>query len=217
MIAAVSDIACLVHSAILDECLTKPPGRPRLNISEVQLLEFLEQEFTQVEIARMFGCFSKTIDRRITDLGLTCFAQYSPIIDSELDSLVADFVTNFPTAGQKTLAGHLRTLGYRIQQFRRDSLYSVDPWGVEKRSRRLLQRRKYRVAGPNSLWHMDGHHKLIRWRIVIHGAIDGYSRIPVYLSASSNNRSQTVLQQCHICIIHFILWKMKVCLIQWTK
>jgi hypothetical protein len=32
-----------------------------------------------------------------------------------------------------------------------------------------------------------------RWRIVIHGSIDGFSRIPVYLSASNNNRSNTVL------------------------
>ena len=29
--------------------------------------------------------------------------------------------------------------------------------------------------------------------MVIHGGIDGYSRIPVYLSCSSNNESQTVL------------------------
>ncbi|KAK5861621.1 hypothetical protein PBY51_023003 [Eleginops maclovinus] len=32
-----------------------------------------------------------------------------------------------------------------------------------------LHRRAYQVAGPNSLWHLDGNHKLIRWRIVIHG------------------------------------------------
>ena len=32
-----------------------------------------------------------------------------------------------------------------------------------------------------------------RWRIVIHGGIDGYSRIPVYLRASNNNRATTVL------------------------
>lgn len=36
-------------------------------------------------------------------------------------------------------------------------------------------------------------HKLIRWRIVIHGGIDGYSRIPVYLHASDNNRAESVL------------------------
>ena len=54
-------------------------------------------------------------------------------------------------------------------------------------------RRPYSVPGPNSLWHIDGHHKLIRWRIVTHGGIDGYSRLIVYLKASSNNKSQTVL------------------------
>ena len=47
---------------------------------------------------------------------------------------------------------------------------------------------------PNSLWHIDGHHKLIRWRIVIHGGIDGYSSLPAYLRASTNNQANTVLQ-----------------------
>ena len=32
-----------------------------------------------------------------------------------------------------------------------------------------------------------------RWRIVTHGGIDGYSRIPVYLKASNNNKASTVL------------------------
>ena len=45
----------------------------------------------------------------------------------------------------------------------------------------------------NSLWHIDGYHKLIRWRTVIHGGINGYSRVPVFLRASTNNRARTVL------------------------
>ena len=32
-----------------------------------------------------------------------------------------------------------------------------------------------------------------RWRIVIHGGIDGLSRIPVYLMASNNSKASTVL------------------------
>ena len=32
-----------------------------------------------------------------------------------------------------------------------------------------------------------------RWRFVVHGAIDGYSRLPVFLKCSSNNRADTVL------------------------
>ena len=35
--------------------------------------------------------------------------------------------------------------------------------------------------------------QLFRWRVVVHGGIDGYYRIPVYLRASSDNKSETVL------------------------
>lgn len=45
-----------------------------------------------------------------------------------------------------------------------------------------------------SLRHIDGHHKLIRWRFVIHGAIDGYRRLITYLKCSNNNRSSTVFE-----------------------
>ena len=49
-----------------------------------------------------------------------------------------------------------------------------------------------RSPSPNSLWHIDGYHKLIWWRLVIHGGIDGYNRIPVYLKVASNNKAETV-------------------------
>lgn len=38
----------------------------------------------------------------------------------------------------------------------------------------------------------DGHHKLIRWKLVTHGAIDGFSRLVVYLQCCGNNRASTV-------------------------
>ena len=38
----------------------------------------------------------------------------------------------------------------------------------------------------------DGHHKLVRWRIVTHCGIDGYSRVVVYMHSSTNNRASTV-------------------------
>ena len=51
----------------------------------------------------------------------------------------------------------------------------------------------YYAEGPNSVWHIDGHHKLIRWRLITHGGIDGFSRTVVYLRCSGNNRAVTVL------------------------
>ena len=40
--------------------------------------------------------------------------------------------------------------------------------------------------------HIDGHHKLINWRFVIHGGIDGFSRSIVYLKCSPNNYADIV-------------------------
>lgn len=46
---------------------------------------------------------------------------------------------------------------------------------------------------PNALWHIGGYRKLIRWRYVIHGGIDGFSRLIVFLKVATNNRAETVL------------------------
>ena len=48
-----------------------------------------------------------------------------------------------------------------------------------------IQRRVYNVRGPNYLWHALGNHKLIRYRLVIHAAIDGFSRLITYISVQT--------------------------------
>ena len=40
----------------------------------------------------------------------------------------------------------------------------------------------------------DSHHKLIRWRIVTHGCIDGYSRLITFLECCGNNNADTVYE-----------------------
>ena len=177
------------------EVTSRTKGRPSIPIRESELKHFLEMQFSQVEIGKLLGCSACTIRRRIIEFGFEYITDFSQISDGDLDSLITIFVSQFPSAGQKSIAGHLHSQGYHIQRWRiRDSLLRVDPWGVEQRSRQILHRRKYTVPGPNSLWHIDGNHKLVRWRIVVHGGIDGYSRVPVYLKASSNNKAATVLQ-----------------------
>ena len=49
------------------------------------------------------------------------------------------------------------------------------------------------VQGPNHLWHIDTNHKLIRWNLIIIGGVDGFSRLPVMLQCSDNNKADTVL------------------------
>ena len=36
---------------------------------------------------------------------------------------------------------------------------------------------RYIWCPAQTIWHIDGNHKLIRWRFVVHRGIDGYSRM----------------------------------------
>ena len=56
-----------------------------------------------------------------------------------------------------------------------------------------ITRRVYKVPRSNSLWNNDGHHSLIKWRFVINGGMDGFSRMIVYLHCSTNNLSATMM------------------------
>ena len=92
------------------------------------------------------------------------------------------------------VAGHLSRLGVCVTRARmRASIHRIDPLGVAERSRQIIRRRVYSAPHPNYVWHMDSHHNLIRWRMVTHGAIDGFSRKVLYLTCANNNRASTVV------------------------
>ena len=167
-------------------------GRPRIRIEEEQLRFLVESNFRTVDIASLFGCSRRTIERQIREYGLS--HEFSSVSDSDLDRLVSSVVSVHPQCGEKSVTGRLRSLGYNVQRERvRSSIRRVDPVGVELRACSVLHRRQYRVHAPNSMWHLDGYHKLIRWNVVVHGGIDGYSRLIMYLKASTNNRATSVL------------------------
>ena len=89
--------------------------------------------------------------------------------------------------------GYLLDRGVHVQRDRlRQSVARTDPLRRLVRWQQVISRRTYSVRRSNSLWHIDGHHSLIRWRMVVHGGVDGYSRMIVYLACSTNNRSLTV-------------------------
>lgn len=46
----------------------------------------------------------------------------------------------------------------------------------------------------NTFRHIDSNHKLIAFRIVLHGCIDGYSRNIIYLKCLTNNKAASVLE-----------------------
>jgi transposase InsO family protein len=172
------------------------PGRPRVVITRQQIEALREIHFSWSCIARLLGVSERTLERRRQEfqmpMGRAC---YSSIGDNELDHIISGIIGLSPNAGETLVQGALRHRGLLIQRRRvRESLSRVDPISRLLRRRQLIYRRHYQVRAPNSLWHVDGNHKLIRWRFVVHGAIDGYSRLVTFLHCSTNNQAATVLQ-----------------------
>eukprot|EP00794_Sanderia_malayensis_P003967 gene3966-4518_t len=165
-------------------------GRPKFLIRRAQLLHFVECGFTVPKMADMLGVSKRTIERRLHDESISL---------RELDNIVSTIQENFPNCGLRRTDGELRRRGLRIQQSRlRKSLRRVDPLGVTIQWFQTIPRRRYTVPFPMALWHIDGNHKLIRYidqtspqKVEI--SIDGYSRIPVFMKCSNNNRADTVL------------------------
>lgn len=171
-------------------------GRPAVEVC-VEEVEYLRSlRFSWTKIADILGISRRTLYRRLEEWDLPIDIKYSTITDNDLDRLVADVKRGNPKYGEVLLIAHLNTLGVNVQRSRlRASIHRVDPHTVELRRRVTVRRRVYSVDGPNSLWHIDGHHKLIRWKLVVHGGIDGKTRTIVFLSCSSNNFASTVLHQ----------------------
>ena len=79
------------------------------------------------------------------------------------------------TTGKKYLAGYLKSIGLRVQRRRvRERLTRVDPANTALRWGIMVNRRQYSIPSPNSLWHLNEHHLLIRWGLLMHGCIDSF-------------------------------------------
>lgn len=91
-------------------------------------------------------------------------SSYSDISDADLDEKIRDIVAGNDQLGPEAVRAQLRTEGIGVQRCRvRSSMHRVNPRAAALRAMsQRLRRRSYRVAGPNSLWHLDGNHKLIR-------------------------------------------------------
>lgn len=168
----------------------------RYNIRNDQLTFFNRIGLSWSQAARQLGVSRTTVwRRRISLQTLPTINQFSTISNSELDSIIVD-ILHHGNAGESYVCGSLRSRGLRIQRWRiRERLREVDAEGRAERRRRTLRRRVYHVPVSNYLWHIDSNHKLISWRFVFHGCVDGYSRRIIYLHCLTNQ-----LHRCYDCL-----------------
>ncbi len=113
----------------------------------------------------MTGISRRTLFSIRRELGFEAVdpAKFSNISDGELKQQIRQIKNQMPEAGIRMVTGVLRSHGIHVQSMRvRDALYDVDPVGMSVRWATVVKRRVYSVKSPNALWHIDGHHKLVR-------------------------------------------------------
>jgi hypothetical protein len=155
-------------------------GRPKIKINDAFLREAFSdgRNITITEVAELLGVHRNTVQIKLKQLGIKARV-YTDIDDAELDGIMRTFLLSHPDAGYPYCHGHLRSIGIKIQKRRiQDSLRRTKDLArfLEAVMGDEDERRDYSVKRPHSVWHIDGHHKLIRYGIIIHGIVDGYSR-----------------------------------------
>eukprot|EP00794_Sanderia_malayensis_P001053 gene1053-381_t len=174
-------------------------GRPYLDITRDQLEHLRSIHFSWKKIAELLNVSYSTVKRRRKEFEME-ESRFSNITDNELDIIYANLTSQeggnlgTPNLGRRRFMGALRSRAIRVQRWRvSECIRRVDPIGCALRWRLVIHRRKYFVPTPNSLWHIDSAHKLIRWKFVVHVAIDGKTRVLIYCKCKDNNKAETVL------------------------
>ncbi|KAL0070085.1 hypothetical protein AAF712_002572 [Marasmius tenuissimus] len=208
------------HSLFLNlQNLKSPAGvvEPRTYIDPHLLSIAVESQTVEEKWRKFFNVHVRTLRRRALEQGLvepgepvyvdfeteegvimrvyrSSTGPMSDITDEDLDEAMHSIITAFPSFGRRLIQGELRFMGIHVPRSRVQASYlrvvglPTQSFGVRRITRRI-----YTVPGPNSLWHHDGQHGLIKYKIVIHAFIDGFSRFVTCIRAHNNNRAETVL------------------------
>ena len=154
-------------------------GRPRKVIADSFLREAFKtgRNISISRVATTLGVHRNTV-KNYMKLYKINRKPYSTVSDSVLDSTIKAFKDRHPNTGIRYVRGFLLERGIRVQRTRIiSSLGRVDEVAKVILRNKTIKRREYKSARPNALWHMDGHHKLGPWGIVIHGITDGFDRV----------------------------------------
>lgn len=178
----IPDRAVMPVQQLVAPVRTGQRGRPRLEINSHFLQLSLDHQ-PSTQIARSLGTSARTIARRAVEYGIRPPGEpvalqatdetgrhqvkYSgrksrcTITNDELDALMRQALTIFPSFGRQMLDGFFKGQGHKIPRQRiSEAFQRVNGTGPEFGQRRI-ERRVYKVAGPNSLWHHDGHHSAL--------------------------------------------------------
>ncbi|EEB86955.1 hypothetical protein MPER_15910, partial [Moniliophthora perniciosa FA553] len=129
------------------------------------------------DVAKKIGVCRNTLKERFREAGVDY--GYSDVSDEFLKEAARSYHRQKEGSGVRYFEGLVRgTLNLRVTQKRiRKCFKQANHIAKVLQKKQALRRRTYSVKRSNSLWHVDGHHKLILWGFVIHGIVDGHDHV----------------------------------------
>lgn len=70
------------------------------------------------EISKLLGVSTRTVERRMSEYGLSIQGSYDGMNDNQLDDIVTGILKDFPNTGYKRMTGLSLARGIRLQQSR---------------------------------------------------------------------------------------------------
>lgn len=86
-------------------------GQPRIILSEECIEELIAMSLPVPCVAKLLGVSTRTIRRRMSEIGLSVKDKYSRVQDEELDTLVSAVKSRHPYAGSRMVKGLLQAEG----------------------------------------------------------------------------------------------------------
>lgn len=177
-----SDYPDILPIPAINRIYTGRRGRPRIEIDAGVLAEGIQYGSTR--LGRSLDVSARTVRRRAIDADLVepgqpVYVEFidptddsvvhrwytsstgvqSVLTDEELDEIMLELLTSFPTLGRRMIDGHFLHLGHNVPRRRLQASYAringpaISAFGV-----RRIHRRVYHVRAFNSLSHHDGQH-----------------------------------------------------------
>ena len=164
-----------------------------LEVSKEDILCLRSLNYSWTKIASLLGISRRTLYRHLEEFNIPC-SDFTQLTSNEIDDVIKDIKIDHPNDGEVMIKGHLSSCGIRVPRADlRASIHRIDHNNTVSRRSDVVKRRVYAVTRPNAMWHIDGNHKLIRWRLVVHAGVDGFSRTLVFIKGAGNNCAPTVL------------------------
>ncbi|KAB0805136.1 hypothetical protein PPYR_02106 [Photinus pyralis] len=166
-------------------------GRPSKIITYEQVVHIRKYCNSWKDVAKLLRVSRSTLFRNRKGLNISDHM----VDDHDLKAVIEGILQETPNAGETYVLGSLKSKNIFVQRWRvREHISTIDPLGRELRRRSAIKRRVYKVQGANYLWHIDSNHKLVNFRFVYHGCIDGFSRAIIYLECLTNNKANSVTE-----------------------